>query len=85
MLAWATLGISLAVHKGQLGAPVDRIGFTITIQSAAARATILAARLDEIRSLADGVSKQNVIGLQDLRSFVGKVFSMGLTAHFGRV
>ena len=76
MLAWATLGISLALKKGQLGTSVDWIGITMAVRQWGVEASITAARLQEVRALVDDIRGKNVISLKELRSFTGKVQSL---------
>ena len=76
MLAWAAWGISLAVKRGHLGERVDWVGFTFTLRPARVITTVLAARLEEIRQLADSIAGHNVVSFKQLRTFVGKVQSL---------
>ena len=51
MLAWAAVGIDLAVKKGQYGTTIDWIGATFTVLPNAVEATIHQHRLDELAGL----------------------------------
>ena len=73
IVSWLVLGISLAVKKGQLGTKIDWVGITIDIRTWGVRATILEARLTEVRQIADDIASNNVVPLRTLRTFVGKV------------
>ena len=84
MLAWAVLGINSAIRKGQVGAEIDWIGCSLAIRSDAVVATILAARLDDVRQLVEQAKGKYTIPIRELRTLVGKVQSLALLLYVWR-
>ena len=84
VLAWVVLGISLAIKKSQLGPNIDWIGVSFAVHTWGVQAFILASRMEEISALADAIFPKNVVGLKDLRSFVGKVQSVASLLYMWR-
>lgn len=58
MLSWAILGISLAIKRGHFGSSIDWIGITLSIPSWGFRANIVAARVEEVRTVAQTISEK---------------------------
>ena len=76
MLAWAILGIGLAVQKGQFGPTVDWIGFSYAIRPQAVIASALASRLEEVRLMTEEILSGNMVAIRMLRTYIGKVQSL---------
>ena len=84
MLAWRILGIDLAVDKGQMGPIVDWIGITLSIHTTGVFATIMAARLQEVREILESIAASNVVSLKVLRSLTGKCQSIASLLYMWR-
>ena len=76
ILVWTIFGVKLATKKGQLGASVNWIGATFTVREDGVEATIVAARLAELKELAHGIRYSNTVSVKALRTFTGKCQSM---------
>ena len=75
MLAWAVLGIELAIKKGQLSTTVNWIGASFTVDPTGVIAQIQPQRVEELRSLTRSIGSSNVVRIRDLRTYIGKAQS----------
>ena len=78
ILMWSIMGIRLAFSKARRGASLDWIGCTIAVDVANATvvATIMEASIAELLSLTLGYLNTNVVGIKNLRSYIGKAQSI---------
>ena len=78
------LGISLSLRKGQVGANVDWIGYSLAIRADMVVATILMSRLEDVRQLIDRALGSNMVPIKELRTLVGKVQSLASLLYIWR-
>ena len=85
IIAWRLLGVSLAFPKGQLGASVNWIGASLSIEATdRLTITIVQSRLDELRVMCRQMLSGNTVSLKSLRSFTGKCQSVASILHTWR-
>ena len=85
ILTWRIIGVRLAFSKARRGAVVDWIGASLFIKD---RVTVVAKimenRVSEVKHLTEKMLLSNVVSIQDLRSYTGKMQSMASLLHTWR-
>lgn len=85
ILTWRVIGVKLAFSKARRGPRVDWIGASLHIEdSLTVVASIMKARVDELKRLTSDMLLVNIVPLKELRSFTGKVQSMAGLLHTWR-
>ena len=75
VVAWAVLGISLALPNGQFGTLVNWIGATFESKADCVVGTIQKQGMDELQQMAAEIRRENVCTKKRLRTFTGKAQS----------
>ena len=81
LIGWELLGFPIAYHKATMGGLLKWIGMDIHIQPDSIEVHIPVDKLPEIKTIALGFLRGNILPNKDLRSFVGKCMNIAGVLH----
>lgn len=81
LIGWELLGFPIAYHKATMGGLLKWIGMDIHIQPDSIEVHIPVDKLQEIKTIALGFLRGNILPNKDLRSFVGKCMNIAGVLH----